>query len=96
MASSFDFFLAKGFNTFRIGFSMERVSPLATGLGGPFNATYLDGLKTAVTYVTSRGGYAVLDPHNYLRYNGVVITDTAAYVTQLLPTFTDETNLHGP
>jgi endoglucanase len=36
----------KGFNTFRIPFLMERVSPPSTGLTGPFNSTYLQGLKT--------------------------------------------------
>lgn len=35
-----------GFNTFRIPFLMERLSPPATGLTGPFDSTYLEGLKT--------------------------------------------------
>jgi endoglucanase len=67
-------------NTFRIAFMMERISPLSSGLTGPFDSTYLNGLKTIVSYVTGKGGYAVLDPHNYARYNGAVITDTSAYV----------------
>jgi endoglucanase len=71
-------------NTFRIAFMMERLSPLAGGLTGAFDTTYLSGLKTIVSYVTSHGGYAVLDPHNYARYNGTVITDTAAYVYRAL------------
>jgi endoglucanase len=65
-------------NTFRIAFMMERLSPLETGLTGPFDPTYLSGLKTIVSYVTSNGGFAALDPHNYARYNGSVITDTNA------------------
>jgi aryl-phospho-beta-D-glucosidase BglC (GH1 family) len=70
----------KGMNTFRIAFMMERISPLSSGLTGSFDSTYLNGLKTIVSYVTGKGGYAVLDPHNYARYNGAVITDTSAYV----------------
>jgi endoglucanase len=66
-------------NTFRIAFLMERLSPTATGLTGPFDATYLSGLKGIVSYVTSNGGFAVLDPHNFARYNGAIITDTSAY-----------------
>lgn len=50
-------------NTFRIAFLMERISPPATGLTGAFNSTYLSALKTTASYVTSKGGYAVLDPH---------------------------------
>lgn len=40
------FFIGKGFNTFRIAFLMERISPPANGLTGSFDATYLQGLKT--------------------------------------------------
>ena len=51
-----------GFNSFRIPFMMERVSPPSTGgLTGPFNSTYLDGLKTIVSYITGKGGYAIID-----------------------------------
>ncbi|KAG8847187.1 hypothetical protein FRB91_012035 [Serendipita sp. 411] len=71
-------YLGKGMNFFRIAFAMERISP--SGLTGSFDATYLSGLKTIVSYVTSKGAYAALDPHNYLRFNGAVITDTSAYV----------------
>ncbi|KAG8907724.1 hypothetical protein FRB99_002520 [Tulasnella sp. 403] len=78
---SIDYFLGKGFNTFRIAFLMERLSPPATGLTGPFDATYLGQLKQTVSYVTSHGGYAIIDPHNFLRYNGGVITDQNAFAT---------------
>ncbi|QRV85151.1 Cellulase (glycosyl hydrolase family 5 protein) [Ceratobasidium sp. AG-Ba] len=77
--SSVDFFLGKGMNTFRIAFLIERLSPPAKGLTGPFDATYLAGLKDIVKYVTSRGGYAVIDPHNFMIYNGTTITSTADF-----------------
>lgn len=56
------FFMGQGFNTFRIPFLMERVSPPSTGgLTGPFNNTYLDGLKQTVSYITGKGGFAIID-----------------------------------
>ena len=67
--SSIDYFMGAGFNTFRIPFLMERVSPPSTGgLGGPFNQTYLSGLKTAVSYITGKGGYAVVDRESGLLF----------------------------
>jgi len=93
--SSFDYFLDHGFNTFRITFLMERLAPPATGLAGAFDSTYLNGLKTAVTYVTNQGGFAVIDPHNFGRYNGNIITDTTgfeAFWKTLAGEFVDDTN----
>jgi endoglucanase len=66
--------------TFRVAFLMERLSPPSSGLTGSFDSTYLNGLKTIVNYITNKGGYAILDPHNFARYNGGVITDLNAYV----------------
>jgi endoglucanase len=34
------------------------------------NAQYLTNLTQMVNHVTSKGAYAVLDPHNYGRYYG--------------------------
>lgn len=50
-------------NTFRVAFLMERISPPANGLTGAFDATYLASLKSTVSYITGKGGYAVIDPH---------------------------------
>ncbi|KAJ0163980.1 Endoglucanase gh5-1 [Colletotrichum tanaceti] len=68
-----------GYTTFRVQFLMERLSP--DSLTGKFNADYLAGLTKVVEHITSAGGTAVLDPHNYGRYGGSVITDTAAFKT---------------
>ena len=43
--------------------------PLATGLGSTFNETYFDLYKEAIDFITTRSSYAILDPHNYMRYN---------------------------
>ncbi|KAF8239797.1 endoglucanase [Tricholoma matsutake] len=79
--SSIDFFVSQGFNTFRVPFLMERLSPPATGLTGAFNQPYLSGLTTIVDYITSKGAFAIIDPHNYMRYNGQVITSTSDFQT---------------
>ncbi|KAH8664379.1 endoglucanase 1 [Xylariales sp. PMI_506] len=57
-------------NLFRIAFLLERMCPPATGLGKTFNETHFQFYKEAVDYVTvTKGTYAILDPHNYMRYN---------------------------
>ncbi|CAE6387300.1 unnamed protein product [Rhizoctonia solani] len=94
--TSIDYFLGKGMNTFRVAFTMERVSPPANGLTGAFNATYLGDLKTTVSYITGKGGYAVIDPHNFMRYNGNIVTSTSdfqAWWKKLATEFKDDKNV---
>lgn len=79
--SSIDFFVEKGFNFFRLPFLMERLAPPATGITGAFNATYLNLIKTTVSYATGKGAYIALDPHNYLIYNGATLTSTSDFQT---------------
>jgi len=56
------------------------------GLGSKFNETYFSEYADAINYITkTKGAYALLDPHNYYRYNdpsqqpgtGSVIGDTS-------------------
>ncbi|EUC54976.1 glycoside hydrolase family 5 protein [Rhizoctonia solani AG-3 Rhs1AP] len=65
---------------------MERMCPLSYGLGAKFNETYFGYFKEAIDYITiTKGAYAILDPHNYMRYNnpsqqpmtGSIIGDTS-------------------
>ncbi|KZT35506.1 endoglucanase 1 [Sistotremastrum suecicum HHB10207 ss-3] len=61
-------------NIFRITFLMERMCPVnfatGKGLGSKFNETYFSEYADAVNYVTNvKGAYALIDPHNYMRYN---------------------------
>ncbi|KAG6813402.1 hypothetical protein H0H92_011380 [Tricholoma furcatifolium] len=79
--SSIDYFVDLGFNTFRLPFLMERMNPPATGLTGAFNETYLSGYQNIVEYITGKGAYAIIDPHNYMRYNGDIITSTSDFAT---------------
>lgn len=75
--SAIDTLKAQGLNTFRIAFMMERVVP--TKLTGTVNETYFAGLEDTIKYVTSKGSYAVLDPHNFGRYYDKIITDVAGF-----------------
>ncbi|QRV95709.1 Cellulase (glycosyl hydrolase family 5 protein) [Ceratobasidium sp. AG-Ba] len=77
--TSIDQLMAKGMNFFRIPFLVERLVPPASGLGGSFDQTYLSGLTSTVNYITNKGGYAAIDPHNYMRYNGAIITSTTDF-----------------
>ncbi|KAJ7584757.1 endoglucanase 1 [Mycena floridula] len=57
-------------NFFRVTFLMERMCPLATGLGSTFNETYFEEFADAIQYITeTKGVFALIDPHNYMRYN---------------------------
>ncbi|KAJ3209058.1 hypothetical protein HDU82_001485 [Entophlyctis luteolus] len=65
-------------NLFRISFAWERVQPT---LNGDLNAAYLASIDSAVQTATSLGAVAVLDLHNYAKYQGSEIgagTVTAA------------------
>ena len=72
-------------NFFRVTFLMERMAPLAFGLGSRFNETvrhtdfhitifslssqYFAEYADAINHITlTKGAYALIDPHNYMRY----------------------------
>jgi endoglucanase len=75
--STYDTFIAQGFNTFRINFFMERLIP--NNLTGTFDPGYVGNLTQQVNYITGKGAYAMICPHNYGRYYGNIITDTAGF-----------------
>ncbi|PQE13858.1 endoglucanase 1 protein [Rutstroemia sp. NJR-2017a BBW] len=57
-------------NLFRVAFLLERMCPLATGLGATFNETHFNYYADAINYITlNKSSYAIIDPHNYMRYN---------------------------
>ena len=59
-----------GMTVFRIPFRWER---LQTSLNGDLDATELGRLDDIVAYTTSKNARAIIDPHNYARYNNVLI-----------------------
>jgi endoglucanase len=71
--------MSQGYNTFRVQFRMERLT--TSSLTGSYNAAYLQNLTQVVNHITQKGGWAVLDPHNYGRFAGNIITDTSAFQT---------------
>ncbi|KAH7625774.1 glycoside hydrolase superfamily [Sordaria sp. MPI-SDFR-AT-0083] len=75
--STIDTLIGKGFNTFRVPFMMERLVP--NKLTGSVNTTYSQGLESIIRYITSKGAYAVVDPHNFGRYYDKVITDVDGF-----------------
>ncbi|CEJ55762.1 Putative Endo-beta-1,4-glucanase B [Penicillium brasilianum] len=68
-----------GMNIFRVQFLMERLTP--SGMTGSFDSDYLKNLTTVVNYITEAGAHAVIDPHNYGRFNGAIITSTSDFQT---------------
>jgi len=66
-----DIFVSQGVNLFRVAFLLERMCPTEYGLGRKFNETYYNYFEMAINYITDvKGAYAIIDPHNYMRYNG--------------------------
>jgi len=67
--STIDIFVGQGVNLFRVAFLLERMCPTAYGLGRKFNETYYTEFEMAINYITDvQGAYAILDPHNYMRW----------------------------
>lgn len=57
---------------------MERLIP--TTMTGTINQAYASGLTSYVNYITNtKGAIAIIDPHNFGRYYGNVISDHAAF-----------------
>jgi endoglucanase len=56
---------------------MERLLP--DSLTGAPSTAYLANLTATIDFITNAGAYAVIDPHNYGRYNGAIITDIAGF-----------------
>lgn len=71
--------MAEGYNIFRFPFLMERMAP--GSLTATLSASYLANYTVAISHVTAKGGWAILDPHNFGRYNGAIITDIAGFQT---------------
>ncbi|RDW71740.1 hypothetical protein BP5796_07774 [Coleophoma crateriformis] len=92
--AAIDTLMAEGYNIFRFPFMMERMAP--GGVSSTLSAAYLANYSVPINHVTSKGGHAILDPHNYGRYNGAIITDAAAFKTfwsNLASAFKDNPNV---
>jgi len=77
--SSVDYFFSKGMNIIRLPFLWERVQP---SLNGTLDPTEMGIITNLVNYITiTHGGFVILDPHNYARYNNEVIGQAGSGVT---------------
>lgn len=74
LAEEFNYFKSKGMNVFRIPFRWERLQP---NLNQAFDATQMNDLVTAVNQATANGSFAIIDPHNYARYQNQLIGSVA-------------------
>jgi len=73
-----DYYANKGFHIFRISISWERIQPV---LNGPLDTTYLNNLKAEIDRINIAGKKAIIDLHNYARYNGTVIDSSSSVTT---------------
>ncbi|KAL3422261.1 cellulase [Phlyctema vagabunda] len=80
VTSTIDTLVSQGSNIFRIPILMERIIP--TTMTGSLDQTYTADLATLVDYITNtKGVHAIIDPHNFGRYYGEIITDSASFKT---------------
>lgn len=70
----------QGFNIFRVPFAMERMLS-SESLTAPLATAYLANYTGTINYITSAGGYAIVDPHNFGRFYSSIITDTSGFQT---------------
>jgi endoglucanase len=70
-----DYFTGKGMKVFRVNFLWERLQP---ALDTPLAAVELGRLRSLVSYISSKGAYTILDPHNYARYSDKIIGTSGA------------------
>lgn len=71
--------MSEGYNIFRVPFLMERMTP--GSITASLAQVYLTNYTATINHITQAGGYAIIDPHNYGRFNGAVITDVAGFQT---------------
>jgi hypothetical protein len=62
---TFQYMKSRGYDHVRLGFRWERLQPT---LGGAFNTTELQRIKTAVADANAAGLGVVIEPHNYAYY----------------------------
>ncbi|KAM0350716.1 hypothetical protein ACHAPU_003211 [Fusarium lateritium] len=77
--AAIDTLISQGYNTFRVQLKMERLTQ--NGITGALDSAYLKNLTSVVNHITEKGANAILDPHNYGRFNDQIITNTNDFQT---------------
>ncbi|KAF2233851.1 glycoside hydrolase family 5 protein [Viridothelium virens] len=72
--------ISQGFNLFRVPFMMERMA-VGSITADIQSGAYFKNYSSIINYITNAGAYAVIDPHNYGRYDGNVIQSTSDFGT---------------
>ncbi len=73
-AKEADYFSAKGMNIVRVPFKWENLQPVP---GQELVPAQVDALRKSVAMITARRMVVLIDPHNYARYYGKLIGETA-------------------
>lgn len=68
-----------GMNIFRVPFLFERMAQ--SSITASLDATYLASYKEVIDYITAAGATAVMEAHNYGRYDNNIITSTSDFGT---------------
>ncbi|KAF3931492.1 Endoglucanase [Dactylella cylindrospora] len=78
---SIQYFIDKGFNAFRVPIKLERVAPPSSGLLDPstYDQAYLVGLYQTISYITNSGAKAIIDVHNFGRYDGQILDNVEGF-----------------
>jgi len=79
--SEIDYFANKGMNIIRVPFLWERMQPQAYGA---FDATYLGRYDAVVAKATSRNLMTIVDPHNFGKYNGLLVGVPGGHPNEVL------------
>ncbi|KAF7907381.1 uncharacterized protein EAF01_004968 [Botrytis porri] len=66
-----------GMNIFRVPFLLERMAQ--SSITADLDATYLASYKEVIDYITAAGASAVMEAHNYGRYDSAIITSTSDF-----------------
>ncbi|KAL3424506.1 endoglucanase 3 [Phlyctema vagabunda] len=69
----------QGMNIFRVPILMERIAQGT--MTASLDATYLGDLSTLISFITGAGAHAVIDMHNFGRYDGAVMASTSDFKT---------------
>ncbi|KAK2593451.1 hypothetical protein QQS21_008824 [Conoideocrella luteorostrata] len=65
--NAIDALIDEGYNIFRVPFAMERVA--YPSMTSSLQTDYLNNLTSIINFITKKGKHAILEPHNFGRYN---------------------------
>jgi endoglucanase len=77
--ASIEILMNQGMNIFLIPILMERLAPGT--MTSPLDTEYLSSLSTVVSFITAAVSHAIIDSHNFGRYDGSIFTSTSDFQT---------------